>query len=52
MSEKHCGFLINKDNASAKDFMALIKDVSRIVYEKFGVRLEPEVKFLGNFDMD
>lgn len=52
VSEKHCGFLINKDNASAKDFMALIKDVSRIVYEKFGVRLEPEVKFLGNFDMD
>lgn len=50
VSEKHCGFLINKDNATAKDFMTLIKEVIRIVYEKFGVMLEPEVKFLGNFD--
>lgn len=52
VSEKHCGFLINKDNATAKDFMALINEVIRIVEEKFAVRLEPEVKFLGNFDMD
>lgn len=49
VSEKHCGFLINKDNATAKDFMALINEVTRIVEEKFGVRLEPEVKFLGHF---
>jgi len=50
VSEKHCGFLFNKDNATAKDFMALINEVARIVEEKFGVRLEPEVKFLGQFD--
>lgn len=49
VSEKHCGFLINKDNATAKDFINLINDVVRIVEEKFGVRLEPEVKFLGQF---
>ncbi|HPU62819.1 MAG TPA: UDP-N-acetylenolpyruvoylglucosamine reductase, partial [Mobilitalea sp.] len=49
VSEKHCGFLINKDNATARDFMALIKEVIRVVEEKFGVRLEPEVKFLGEF---
>lgn len=49
VSEKHCGFLINKDNATAKDFMTLINEVTRIVEEKFGVRLEPEVKFLGQF---
>ncbi len=49
VSEKHCGFLINKDNATAKDFAALIEDVKRIVYDKFGVRLEAEVKFLGDF---
>ncbi|MDD3172249.1 MAG: UDP-N-acetylmuramate dehydrogenase [Herbinix sp.] len=49
VSEKHCGFVINIDNATAKDFLAVIQDVSRIVDEKFGVRLEPEVKFLGNF---
>lgn len=48
VSEKHCGFLINKDNATAMDFYALIKDVVRIVEEKHGVRMEPEVKILGD----
>lgn len=52
VSEKHCGFLINKENATAKDFMTLIKEVIRIVDEKYGVLLEPEVKFLGIFDKD
>ena len=52
VSEKHCGFLINKDNATAADFITLIKEVIRIVEEKSGVRLEPEVKFLGTFDKD
>ena len=49
VSEKHCGFVINKDNASALEFLTLINDVIRIVEEKFGVKLEPEVKFLGEF---
>lgn len=49
VSEKHCGFVINKENATAKEFMTVINDVIRIVEEKFGVRLEPEVKFLGDF---
>ncbi len=49
VSEKHCGFLINKENATAEEFITLIGNVSRIVNEKFGVRLEPEVKFLGDF---
>ena len=49
VSEKHCGFVINKDHATAKEFLAVIEDVIRIVEEKFGVRLEPEVKFLGDF---
>ncbi len=49
VSEKHCGFVINKENATAKDFLILIDDVVRIVEEKFGVKLEPEVKFLGDF---
>ncbi len=48
VSEKHCGFLINLDHATAKDFLALIEDVVSIVEDKFGVRLEPEVKFLGD----
>lgn len=52
VSEKHCGFLINKENATAKDFMDLIKEVTRVVYDKFGVMLEPEVRVLGTFDAD
>ena len=52
VSEKHCGFLVNKENATAMDFMTLIKEVIRIVDEKYGVILEPEVKFLGTFDTD
>ena len=49
VSEKHCGFVINKENAIAKDVVDLIHDVQRIVYEKFQVQLETEVKFLGEF---
>ena len=49
VSEKHCGFVINKENATAKDVVDLIHDVQRIVYEKFQVQLETEVKFLGEF---
>lgn len=47
VSQKHSGFLINKENATAEDFIGLIKEVTRIVEEKFGVKMEPEVKFLG-----
>lgn len=49
VSEKHCGFVINAGDATAKDVRKLMADVSDRVYEKFGVRLEPEVKFLGDF---
>ncbi|HHV10492.1 MAG TPA: UDP-N-acetylmuramate dehydrogenase [Clostridiales bacterium] len=49
VSEKHCGFIINKENATAGEFLAVTRDVIRIVEEKYGVRLEPEVKFLGEF---
>lgn len=49
VSEKHCGFVINKDNATAADIAELMKQVSEIVQGKFGVELEPEVKRLGEF---
>ena len=49
VSEKHCGFVINAGNATAEDVCRLMEDVQRIVREKFGVTLEPEVKFLGEF---
>ncbi len=49
VSEKHCGFVINKDNATAADILELMNQISAIVMEKFGVELEPEVKKLGEF---
>lgn len=47
VSEKHCGFVINRGNATAEDVMQLISAVQRTVMEKFGIMLEPEVRFLG-----
>lgn len=47
VSEKHCGFVINAEKATAEDVCHLIADVHRIVYEKFGKELQPEVRFLG-----
>lgn len=49
VSEKHCGFVVNKDQATAGDVMELMRQVSERVESKFGVRLEPEVKRLGEF---
>ena len=49
VSEKHCGFVINKDHATATDIVALMNQVSEKVMQEFGVRLEPEVKRLGEF---
>ena len=46
VSEKHCGFVINADNATASDVKKLMEDVADKVEEQYGVRLEPEVKFL------
>ena len=47
VSEKHCGFVINRGDAKAADVKTLMEDVQRIVYEKYGVTLEPEVKIIG-----
>lgn len=49
VSEKHCGFVVNKGNATAADIISLMQQVSEKVNEKFGVTLEPEVKRLGEF---
>ena len=49
VSGKHCGFVVNQDNATAADVMRLIADVQRIVKDKFNVELEPEVKRVGRF---
>ncbi len=47
VSEKHCGFVINRGNATAAEIMELIQAVQEKVYEHSGIRLQPEVKFLG-----
>ena len=49
VSEKHCGFVINKGNATAQDIRTLIYDVQKKVNEQFKVTLEPEVIFVGDF---
>ena len=49
VSEKHCGFVINKEKATAAEIRQLISDVQDRVEGQFGVRLEPEVKFTGEF---
>ena len=49
MSEKHCGFIINRGAATATEIWQLIQKVRDTVYDRFGVLLEPEVKLLGEF---
>ena len=49
VSEKHCGFVINKGDTTAADICQLMRDVSDKVQAQFGVVLEPEVKMIGEF---
>ncbi len=49
VSDKHAGFVINKNGASAADVRAVIEAVQQKVMERAGVRLEREVIFLGDF---
>lgn len=49
VSEKHCGFVINKGQATAADVAELMSQVAHRVEETSGVKLEPEVKKLGDF---
>jgi len=49
VAEKHCGFVVNKENATAADIVELMHNVSAKVEEQFGVKLEPEVKMIGEF---
>lgn len=49
ISEKHCGFVINRGGATAADIVKLMRDVSEEVKRQFGVTLEPEVKIIGEF---
>lgn len=47
VSKKHAGFIINKDHATATEYIDVIHMVQRTVKDKFGVELEREVKIIG-----
>lgn len=47
VSEKHAGFIVNYNGATAKDVLDLIKYVKQKVYEKFGIKIEEEIKMIG-----
>lgn len=49
VADKHCGFIVNTGNATAADVREVIEEVQQRVKEKFGVTLEREVIFLGDF---
>ena len=51
VSPKHSGFIVNTGNASAKDVIRLIRFIQEKVYNKFGVKLECEIKTLGNLEV-
>lgn len=47
VSEKHCGFIVNVGDAKCSDVVAVIEHVQKVVFEKFNVKLEPEVRIIG-----
>ncbi len=49
VSEKHAGFIVNTGGATASDINMLMETVEEEVYQRFGVKLEPEVIKLGKF---
>lgn len=50
VSDKHCGFVINQDQATCEDILDLIHYVQNQVKKKFNVELEPEVRIIGEFE--
>jgi UDP-N-acetylmuramate dehydrogenase len=49
VSELHCGFVVNKGNATARDVYDLIRHVQQTIFNQFGIEVETEVKMLGEF---
>lgn len=49
VSEKHCGFVINRDGATASELYALFQHIKAVVKEKFQVEMELEVELIGEF---
>ena len=49
VSEKHAGFVINRNCATTEDVLELMRQVRKIVTEKFGVTLEEEIKLINEY---
>ena len=49
VSEQHANFIVNLGGAKAQDVYLLIKQLQNLVYEHYNIKLEPEIKFLGEF---
>ena len=47
VSEKHCGFVVNRDQATAEDIRTLCYEIQKKVKDTFGVDLECEIRMLG-----
>ena len=47
VSTRHAGFIINKGNATANDILNLIEYVKKVIYEKFGKKLDLEIQIIG-----
>ena len=47
VSDKHSGFIVSYDNACCEDVLELMRIVISTVYDKFGIKLEPEIKIIG-----
>lgn len=44
VSEKHAGFVVNLGSATAKDVLTLVEDIQKIVFERSGITLKPEIR--------
>lgn len=49
VSPKHCGFVVNDNNGTSDDVMQVMKHVDEVVFDRFGVHLEPEVRIIGEW---
>lgn len=50
VSDKHCGFIVNKGNATSKNIMDLIKHIQKNVKDKYGVELQTEIRIVGDYE--
>jgi UDP-N-acetylmuramate dehydrogenase len=52
VSSQHANFVVNRGDGRAEQFRTLVRHVQQTVYEREGILLEPEVKFVGRFEQD